>query len=128
MKILADESVERPIVLRLRSEGHQVLYIAEIAPGITDPEVLEIAYNEQALLITVDKDFGDLIFRKQHKSVGVMLMRLSEVLTSQEKANIVSGIVRIHEEELFFAFTVVTHDRLRVTRILPEQHLSDTEN
>jgi predicted nuclease of predicted toxin-antitoxin system len=59
MKILADEGVERPIVIRLRVEGHQVIYIAEVAAGSTDPEVLEIAFREQALLIAVDKDFGE---------------------------------------------------------------------
>lgn len=128
MKILADESVERPIVLRLRSEGHQVLYIAEIAPGITDPEVLEIAYKEQALLITVDKDFGDLIFRKHYKSVGVILVRFPEVLTAQEKTNIIVEVIKRHDEELFFSFTVITPERMRVTKMLPEQNLPNAES
>ncbi len=57
MKIVADEGIERPIVSKLRDAGHYVIHIAEIARGITDPEVLEIADKNRALLITYDKDF-----------------------------------------------------------------------
>jgi hypothetical protein len=46
MKLLADESVDRPIVERLRHEGHNVLYIAELAPSISDDEVLDLANDE----------------------------------------------------------------------------------
>lgn len=127
MKILADEGVERPIVTRLRAEGYQVIYIAEIAAGSTDPEVLEIAFREQALLIAVDKDFGDLIFRKRHKSVGVMLMRFPESLTAQEKATIIADVIKRHSEELFYSFTVITPDRLRITRLPSWQGPSEAE-
>ena len=51
MRIVADEGIERPIVVRLRTAGHDVIHIAEIARGITDPEVLELANQKEALLI-----------------------------------------------------------------------------
>ena len=76
MKIVADEGIERHVVVRLRVEGHDVVHIAEIARGITDQEILELANREEALLITYDKDFGDLIFYKQYNTHGVMLVRL----------------------------------------------------
>ncbi|SRR5579883_3358145 len=127
MKILADEGVERPIVIRLRVEGHQVIYIAEVAAGSTDPEVLEIAFREQALLIAVDKDFGDLIFRKRHKSVGVMLLRFPESLSAQEKAGIIVDIIKRHSEDLYYSFTVITPDRLRIMRLPSWQGPSEAE-
>jgi hypothetical protein len=43
MRIVADEGIERPLVLRLRASGHDVIHIAEIAPGSTDLEILELA-------------------------------------------------------------------------------------
>ena len=46
MKILADESVDNEIVLRLRSDGHDVGYVAEMSPGIMDEEVLVLASEE----------------------------------------------------------------------------------
>jgi hypothetical protein len=52
MNFLADESVDRPIVERLRREGHQVSYIAELGPGMPDDAVLNRANQETALLLT----------------------------------------------------------------------------
>ena len=52
MNFLADEGVGRQIVVRLRAEGHHVLYVAELAPGADDDTVLEVASNESRVLIT----------------------------------------------------------------------------
>ena len=65
MKLVADESVEGPTVEFLRRDGHHVLYVAELEPGMQDPDVLELAWSEQAVLLTADKDFGDLVFRRR---------------------------------------------------------------
>ena len=58
MRLLVDEGVDSPIVARLKDDGHQVTYVAEMAPGIPDEEVLDLANQQQAVLITTDKDFG----------------------------------------------------------------------
>jgi len=68
MRIVADEGIEGPIVVRLRAEGHIVVHIAEIAPGSADPEILRFAHQAEALLITYDKDFGDLVFHKNQST------------------------------------------------------------
>ena len=52
MKILADEGVDRPIVVRLRQSGYQVWYVAEMEPGISDETVLDLANQEGAILLT----------------------------------------------------------------------------
>ncbi len=57
MKLLADEGVDAAIVARLRLGGHDVLSVAELAPGITDNAVLDLANGEERVLLTVDKDF-----------------------------------------------------------------------
>lgn len=62
MKFVADEGVDAPIVKRLRENGHDAFYIAESDRGISDEEVLEIANAESRILITRDKDFGELVF------------------------------------------------------------------
>jgi len=64
MNLLADEGVERQIVERLRQAGHTVIYIAEIEPGISDETVLSRSNMSNALLVTLDKDFGELAFRQ----------------------------------------------------------------
>ena len=77
MRLLVDEGVEARIVQRLRGEGHDVDYVAELAPGITDDDVLDRANTGQRVLVTGDKDFGELVFRLRRIASGVLLVRLS---------------------------------------------------
>lgn len=62
MNILVDESVGQQIVARLRDDGHDVLYIAEMAPGVDDEEVLGAANEHDAMLLTADKDLASSCF------------------------------------------------------------------
>jgi predicted nuclease of predicted toxin-antitoxin system len=73
---VADESVDRQIVERLRLDGHRVAYVAEMSPGIMDETVLTESLVSESVLITADKDFGELVFRQRQASTGVLLMRL----------------------------------------------------
>ncbi len=77
MKILADEGVDRPIVVRLHQHSHQVWYVAEMEPGISDDTVLEIGNREGAILLTADKDFGELVPCQKRITRGVILIRLA---------------------------------------------------
>ncbi len=60
MTFLADENVDRPIVERLRKDGHVVFYVVEMQPGTPDKQVFDTANREKALLLTADKGFGEL--------------------------------------------------------------------
>ena len=113
MNLLADEGVDKQIVDRLRSDGHTVTYVAEVEPGVPDNIVLEWANKEKALLVTTDKDFGELVFRMRQLSTGIVLIRLSG-LPSARKAEIVSSLIAQHSQDLISAFSVVT---IRGTRI-----------
>jgi predicted nuclease of predicted toxin-antitoxin system len=73
VKILADECVDRPIVERLRQNSHQVWHVAEMEPGSADEAVLDLANREGAVLLTTDKDFGELVFRQERMTKGVIL-------------------------------------------------------
>jgi len=116
MKILADESVASEIVLRLRRDGHEVGYVAEMSPGIMDEEVLVLASDENTLLLTADKDFGELIFRQGYVKRGIVLYRLAG-LPSQEKAEIVSLAISAHDAELLSSFSVITEKAVRIRRV-----------
>lgn len=114
MNLLADESVERQIVERLRLDGHEVLYVAEMEPGIADEAVLERANEKPALLMTGDKDFGELVFRdKRLTAGGVILLRLAG-LSAENKAEVVSAAVRTHQAEFPNQFSVVSPGRVRI--------------
>jgi predicted nuclease of predicted toxin-antitoxin system len=86
MNLLIDESVDRHVVDKLRQDSHNVVYVSEMDPGISDDVVLSIANNMGALLLTADKDFGELVFRRQQISAGVLLIRLAG-LSQEAKVN-----------------------------------------
>ena len=77
MNIVADESVDRQVVDRLRAEGHFVEYVAESSPSVADEVVLDLSYRSRAILLTADKDFGELVFRQRLPHSGVFLYRLA---------------------------------------------------
>ena len=62
MNIVTDESVDKQIVDRLREQAHDVLSIAELEPGLDDETVLLRGRQANAVLLTADKDFGELVF------------------------------------------------------------------
>jgi predicted nuclease of predicted toxin-antitoxin system len=115
VNLVADEGIDRQIVDRLRQDGHNVQYIAEMDPGISDEVVLNIANQEGALLITADKDFGELVYRQKHITSGVILIRLAG-LSPLQKAEIVSRGVNQHQNELPYTFAVITPGAIRIRR------------
>lgn len=115
MRLLCDEAVDRPIVEALRADGHDVLYVAEMEPGIDDEQVLARANELRALLVTLDKDFGELVFRQRRLTAGVLLIRLAG-MPSGEKQQATVAALREHGEEMKGSFTVVAPNKIRIRR------------
>ena len=116
MNFLADESIDRQIVARLRQDGHAVQYVAEMAPGISDDNVLDMANREASLLLTADKDFGELVFRQGRFTLGTLLVRLAG-MAPERKSEVVASVILQHGEELPGAFSVLTARSLRIRRL-----------
>ena len=113
MKFVADESVDFQIVSRLREDGHEVIYIAETQSGVSDNTVLYQANVQQAVLLTSDKDFGDLVFRQHLVSSGILLLRIAG-LPQERKAAIVAQAISKHGAAMPGAFTVLTPTAIRI--------------
>ena len=77
--------------------------------------MIQRANHESALLITADKDFGELVFRQGRIAYGVVLIRLHG-LSSPRKAEVVSVAVREHIDELAWNFTVITRRLVRIRK------------
>jgi predicted nuclease of predicted toxin-antitoxin system len=115
MRLLADEGVDRPIVEQLRLAGHEVFYVAEMDPSISDDRVLELANQQGALLIMADKDFGELVFRLGRIHAGAILIRLAG-LAPDTKAKIVTSVLQEHDVRMLNAFTVIAAGMVRIRR------------
>ena len=117
--ILADEGVNHRIISNLREKGQNVISVAERLPGATDSAVLEFAVKNSLLLLTEDRDFGELVFAYRHESTGVIYIRYSQN-EEQEVTNALLKVLRKYSADLRRTFTVVTSRKIRI-RPLPEE-------
>ena len=115
MKILADENIEGEIVAALRQAGHAVSDIKEISPGVEDSNVLLIATDLDSILLTNDKDFGELVYRDNLVSNGVILLRFGK-LEIAERKELLLGVLEERESEMEGAFTVITTTGVRIRK------------
>lgn len=117
MSFLADENFPRPAVAALRSAGFDVLWVAESNPGAPDDAVLALAVSTQRTLLTFDKDFGELAYRRKLPAqCGIVLFRA----TPQSPEEAASLAVSALQSQKSWAghFSVVTRQRIRM-RTLP---------
>lgn len=114
MRLLADENCPIDIVNELRQRGHDVVWIRSDAPGSKDPEILARAQQEQRVIITFDKDFGELAFRNRQLSrSGIILCRLRGLSPSQLSALVVAAVEQQPTWEGLFC--VIHEKRMRIT-------------
>jgi predicted nuclease of predicted toxin-antitoxin system len=118
VRFVADESIDRQIVEVIRRNGNKVFSVAESSPGIPDTEVLNRANEDRAILLTADKDFGDLVFRQHWVHPGVVLVRLAGYAPNV-KAEIVAAAIKAHGHELAYGFSVITGRAVRIRRVQP---------
>jgi predicted nuclease of predicted toxin-antitoxin system len=116
MLVIADENVDAPVIVGLRQAGFRVQAIAQTKPSAPDEAVLAEAVLAEAVLLTLDRDFGDLIFNKGHQTPHAVIyirpkgMSLAELTTATLSALRDPALAGLH----------VTIDRNhRRTRALP---------
>ena len=116
MRFLVDENLLLPIVEALRREGHDVAWVRADAPGSTDEQVLARALAEGRVLVTADKDFGDLAFGAGlGAGSGVILLRLRGSIPTWAAALVAAAGER---DDWTGVFAVVTEGGVRA-RPLP---------
>lgn len=120
MRWLADECVAAPLVASLRADGHDVLYIGETAAGLSDVDVISLALRENRLLLTEDKDFGDLVFRRRRTVPGVVLMRIGPKTPVAKAARLAAAVER-YGDGLLGRYTVIEDVRFRSRPMRIEQ-------
>jgi predicted nuclease of predicted toxin-antitoxin system len=116
LNFLADESCDFEVVRALRKNGHDVLAICEVAKRLEDPEVIDLSVREDRVLITEDKDFGELVYARGHGSPGVILLRYPAVARQRLSGDIVR-LLNEKKEALHGSFVVLQPGRFRVGRL-----------
>lgn len=97
----------------LESKGNILTRIVDINPGMTDTDILSLSNQNNALLITADKDFGDLIYFSQKPHAGVLLLRIEDA-SAEDFLKIIEFIYENYWDQINSHFCVFKKGRLRI--------------
>jgi len=115
MRFLVDECAGPALAAWLQSSGHDVFSVYDDARGMDDDEVIRQAFQEERILITADKDFGEKVYREGYPHRGVILMRLKDE-TASNKIHVLQQLLDGYSAESPERFIVVTERQVRFAR------------
>jgi predicted nuclease of predicted toxin-antitoxin system len=116
VRLLADENLDLAVVMALRNAGHDVVTMLEAGKGAPDELVIKRALNEHRILLTEDKDFGELVYKFSQPSLGVILVRRFESASQSLKCETLIRTINKLADAIFENFVVVEPGRVRVRR------------
>ena len=116
MRFLADESCDAAIVRALREASHDVKSVSDAMRGATDRAVLDAALRERRLLLTEDKDFGELVFAGGAPTLGVLLLRYPPAARWRVAQEVID-CAATRRGELAGAFVVIGPTRTRIRQL-----------
>ena len=115
MRFLVDECTGPAVAEWLRNQNHEVFSVFEEARGMDDDDIIQKAHEENWVLITNDKDFGEKVYRDGRLHKGVILLRLDDERSSS-KIQVLSRLLQKYPERLSDTFVVVTEKQVRFAR------------
>jgi predicted nuclease of predicted toxin-antitoxin system len=112
-KFLFDENMGKTVTEHFLSAGHDVVSVSDVLRGAPDTEVLKHAVKEERVLVTLDKDFAELIFHSGLPHSGIVLLRLQS-LSSKNIIAVFGGIIDTLPNTSQKKFIVISEDKIRV--------------
>lgn len=112
MRLLIDESAGKKLASLLEQAGHDAVFSGEAGAGLRDEEVLSFAERENRILVTADKDFGELVFRMKMRASGVILLRML-TRDPQKRFDMIRDILGKAEGK----FIVVSEGHIRIREL-----------
>lgn len=91
MRFLIDENIAKKVVDFLKTKKYQVKYITDIQVGLDDFEILDLANLRNSILITFDRDFGELVFKYNYSHKGVIYLKLE----NQSSINTIKALTKL---------------------------------
>jgi predicted nuclease of predicted toxin-antitoxin system len=115
MRFIVDECTGTKVAQWLRDQGHEVFSVYDEARGIDDNKIIRKAFNDNFILITNDKDFGEKVFREGLPHKGIIFLRLEDE-RSTIKIDTLKRLIQSHGDKLSNQFIVVTETKVRFAR------------
>ena len=112
LRFLADTNMESRVVDHMAKNGYDVKHIPDYDPEMSDEALVELAREEHRILLTNDKDFGELTFMQRKISAGIILLRVKGQSVA-EKVRLMDKLLRDHQERLPGHFVVAAKKKIR---------------
>lgn len=116
MKFLADVNIEKLIIDELKTLGYDIIWITDENPYLDDMNIIKIAQKENRILLTNDKDFGEIVFRQKLISSGIVLFRIKGQDT-RKKLKLLRKVLISHKDKISKHFVVITKEKIRIIPI-----------
>lgn len=113
MVFLANENFPRPSTIILREKGFSVRSIQEDSPGIADEEVIKIASELNLIILTFDRDYGELIFRYSKDNPPAVIFFRDTGIVPEFAALALINLLGYTDITLSGAFTVIENKNIR---------------
>ena len=113
IKFLADVNVEKAVVGYLLGKKYDTKWIPEYNCEMPDEDLLHLANIENRIIITNDKDFGELIYLQKKVSTGIILFRVREQ-RAEDKVNLIKYLLENFIEKIMNHFIVITEEKVRI--------------
>lgn len=116
IKFLLDECVDGAIVKWLRDKNYDVLYLNDYQDRFKDFQILEMAFKQKRVLVTCDKDFGDIVFLYRKEHYGVILLRFTYSTGLPLKINMFEKLLGEYIHEIEKNFIIATETSIRIAK------------
>jgi predicted nuclease of predicted toxin-antitoxin system len=116
MKIIADENLNPLFINDLRDNGHEVISVREDWGGSSDYEVADLASRGSQILVTEDKDFGEMVFAYGHVKITVVFLRYSKAELQLVRRQLMEAIQYCTDQTDHF-FITIARGKIRITRL-----------
>jgi predicted nuclease of predicted toxin-antitoxin system len=117
VEVILSPFLSKKVEEYLQEQGYDAKAVRAIDIRMSDHAIIRLAASEDRMVITMDKDFGELVYHSGLKHCGVLLLRL-EGATGSEKLKVVSNILKKHSEQIKNHFCVYQNNRFRIRKIM----------
>jgi predicted nuclease of predicted toxin-antitoxin system len=113
LRFLVDVNVGLAVAESLRGAGHDVVFTGDLDWRMSDADMLSLAHRDRRIILTLDTDFGELVYRSRQPHAGILLLRMPGA-NRREKVQIVQEIVSRYADHLPERFCVYRQGKLRI--------------
>ena len=113
LKFLVDVGVGRKVEQWLKENGYDVKSVIDIDPRMPDNQILKTAESDLRTVLTMDKDFGELVFKNRQNHKGVLILRLEDA-NGEQKQEVIKEILTAYSNDILNKFCVFKDGTLRI--------------